>query len=84
MDDWRLSGQERYLSRAVLIKAVFKKHSEIDDHTHCIFCWDKFSERAEDLHVGYTNGYHWICETCFNDFKEQFGWIVTKGRLADR
>jgi hypothetical protein len=31
------------------------------------------------LHVGYTtpDEYHWICDSCFNDFREEFGWRVT-------
>jgi hypothetical protein len=30
------------------------------------------------LHQGYTttDDYHWICETCFGDFKHLFEWIV--------
>ena len=30
------------------------------------------------LHEGYTttDDYHWICEPCFEDFREQFKWTV--------
>jgi hypothetical protein len=32
----------------------------------------------EVLHFGYAteDSYHWICEACFNDFKERFGWTL--------
>ncbi|MDX6514525.1 MAG: hypothetical protein QOH73_191 [Gaiellaceae bacterium] len=23
------------------------------------------------------NDYHWVCETCFEDFRERFGWVVS-------
>jgi predicted Fe-S protein YdhL (DUF1289 family) len=30
------------------------------------------------LHVGYAtlDEYHWICEDCFRDFREDFEWKV--------
>ena len=33
------------------------------------------------LQEGYTteDGYHWICPTCFNDFREHFGWQIEAG-----
>jgi hypothetical protein len=23
-------------------------------------------------------GYHWVCDTCFRDFSERFGWRVVE------
>ena len=42
------------------------------------FCWDKISEEKEDLNFGYCmeDEHHWVCETCFNDFKDMFKWKV--------
>ena len=51
-DDWRLQGQERYLMGRRVRKTPFVRHSEQWDHEHCAFCWDKFSDRAGDLHEG--------------------------------
>ena len=47
-------------------------------HTHCEFCWAKFSTYKEDLKWGYTtyDKRFWICEECFNDFKDRFQWEV--------
>jgi len=30
------------------------------------------------LHEGYTtlDEYRWICDACFQDFQEMFGWVV--------
>ena len=74
MEDWRLNNQEKYLCNKTLIKMCFIPIDEMNDHTHCAFCWDKFSENKDDLTQGYctTDQNYWICEECFNDFKEMF------------
>lgn len=73
--DWRLNGQEAYLSGAKLVKTRFKPHGEYD-HDHCSFCWDRFSGFEGDLHTGYAtvDGNHIICEECYKDFKDRFQW----------
>ena len=73
--DWRLSDQMEYLNEKKLIRAVFKSNAK-NDHEHCEFCWEKFSELEDDLHQGYCtiDRYYWICEECYNDFKEMFNW----------
>jgi hypothetical protein len=78
MSDWRLQGQEEYLTGIVLVKKRYRKYREDWDHDHCEFCWQKFSESPGDLHVGYTteDEYRWICETCYQDFREQFRWTL--------
>ena len=73
--DWRLTNQMNYLYKAGLIKSIFKKSSN-NDHEHCEFCWSKFGEEDNTLHVGYCtiDKRVWICKQCYNDFKEQFDW----------
>lgn len=73
--DWRLTNQMNYLYRATLKKSVFKA-SATNDHEHCEFCWDKFGENEGSQHLGYCtlDRYHWICNECFQDFREQFEW----------
>ena len=85
-DDWRLMGQERYLQRAKLVHRRYEPSSESWEHDHCAFCQRKFSateaEGPDTLASGYTTtaeheqgaGYHWVCETCFADFADRFGW----------
>ena len=78
--DWRLVNQENYLKGKTLIKASFRETNDFD-HTHCAFCWDKFSNHIDMMHIGYrvVDGPWWICEKCFSDFKEQFNWkLATK------
>jgi hypothetical protein len=39
-----------------------------------------YKECDGTLHEGYCtiDNYHWICETCFHDFKDMFKWKVVK------
>lgn len=57
-----------------------KLRSPHDGHEHCSFCWDKFSVEEADLHSGYFAAEKWhrffVCEKCFEDFKEPFQWKV--------
>ena len=77
-NDWRLTNQMNFLFRATLKKASFQK-TATNNHEHCEFCWDKFGEAAGLLKEGYCtlDGYHWICNECFRDFRKQFEWNST-------
>lgn len=78
MTDWRLQGQETYLKGVALVRRSYTQYREGWDHDHCEFCWATFSEKKEDLNVGYatTDRYRWICENCYEDFKDLFQWRV--------
>lgn len=78
MKEWRLTNQEEYL---MSIKWKYIKYipgSDISDHEHCEFCWETFSKYDGDLHEGYNSEdeQYWVCEKCFNDFKERFHWEI--------
>ena len=55
------------------------------DHEHCEFCWKKFYTKIISDHCA-LQGYVtycaewerevWVCEECFADFRELFGWKV--------
>jgi hypothetical protein len=79
-NDWRLQGQEKYLSGVALHWKKWKKPREDWDHDHCAFCKAKFMEEKgpDILNEGYTttDDYHWVCKTCFDDFKDMFHWVV--------
>ncbi len=76
--DWRLLGRHDQFHGAEFHKVTFIMKDLDHDHVHCWFCWDKFSEHDGDLHDGYEtdNEKYWVCPTCFNDFKEYFGWKI--------
>ena len=84
-DDWRRRGQENYLMNIKLYHLSFTPFSNEWDHEHCDFCWEKFSLLESDAHQGYcttkTNERKsiWICEQCFEDFKDEFHWEVVSG-----
>lgn len=56
----------------------YRPYREGWEHDHCEFCGAKFSLADADLHRGYVteDNYHWVCEPCFDDFKEELEWVV--------
>lgn len=87
-DDWRVSGQEKYLLGAVLTRQKYHAPRIGWDHDHCDFCWSKFSEStAEDtLQEGYTTSdkSHWICPQCFSDFRDSFEFRLDQGDSSQK
>lgn len=59
------------------------------DHEHCDFCWHKFMEDCRGVEDCSTDGYCtlderiWICEKCYNDFKEKFKWTDVNGSIDE-
>jgi hypothetical protein len=80
--DWRLGGQERYLQGVILVHRKYRQYPKNLnwDHDHCSFCWATFtmSDIPDAHHQGYAteDDYHWVCEQCFEDFKDIFEWEV--------
>jgi hypothetical protein len=74
-DDWRLQGQQKYLQGARLFWSLYQIYRKDWDHDHCEFCGAKFCLDASDcLKEGYCteDRYRWICQPCFDDFREMF------------
>ena len=80
--DWRLTTQENFLKGVTLVHRSYCRYppDTTSDHDHCELCWAKFmvEDYPDVLHQGCatTDDYHWICEKCFDDFKDLFGWTV--------
>ena len=77
--DWRLTNQADYLMNVSLHWAQYRRYSERWGHDHCEFCWVPFKTRdvpgtAKEGYV--TQDWRWICETCYEDFKLMFDWIL--------
>ena len=78
-DDWRRMGQEDYLTGAALrYISPYVPPRPGWDHEHCAFCLEKISPYEGDLPGGYCtpDRSHWICPSCFQDFREEFLWTV--------
>ena len=43
-------------------------------HEHCDFCWEKAMTDIICTFYCTKDMNHWICETCFHDFKDKFKW----------
>jgi hypothetical protein len=79
-NDWRLHGQQAYLAGARLRYAEYHSVSETWDHDHCAFCNRKVSDQVgEDVaRAGWQteDGYLWVCDTCFDDFREPLAFVA--------
>jgi len=38
------------------------------DHEHCALCWKKIMEKGVDFQEGYTDGKHWLCPNCYEQY----------------
>ena len=76
-NDWRLTNQKKRLYQKKLLHIPYEQPNERLDHEHCAFCWDKI-DKSTPIAYATEDKNHWICETCFNDFKEMFEWEVDK------
>ena len=73
--DWRITNQKKYLDGAELISVDTTQMES--DHEHCVFCWEKVLKGDKESKFYATpNLKHWICENCFNDFKNEFKWTI--------
>lgn len=79
MSDWR--DDLLYTmndTRGCSFKQVLYQSSEKKDHEHCSICFAKISDNVHCPDETY--GFYcketgdWLCATCFNDFKNRFGW----------
>lgn len=71
-NDWRITNQIDYLYGKELIHTVYHPLNKDWEHDHCEFCWDKLIEGDSGFCT--LDKYHWICENCYNDFKDEFVW----------
>lgn len=77
-EDWRLQGQD-WLREELLRFETYRAAREGSEHDHCEFCWTPFRSSGQSGVA--TEGYvtpdrRWICETCYEDFKLMFDWII--------
>ena len=72
-NDWRIRDQINYLNKEKIKKCIFTKKSNWD-HEHCEFCWEKILSGMEGFCT--KDEKYWICQTCFNDFKDYFHWVL--------
>ena len=74
-NDWRLANQMNYLYKKQLLHTSYESFRSNWDHDHCSFCGDNI-DRSTKMAYCTTDKYHWICEGCFEAFKNMFEWPV--------
>ncbi len=72
-NDWRLTNQMNYLYEKKLELKSYQPYREGWEHDHCEFCCETIDVNSPDAYTTEDN-YHWICQECFNDFKDMFKW----------
>ena len=78
-DDWRVMGQEGYLMNKMLQHRVFDRSlCKPPDFDQCDFCFALFDKDPYHSKIAYFEPIEqvWICEKCFEDFKDHFHWTV--------
>lgn len=60
---------------------TWQPYSDGWDHDHCAFCQRHISvplavDDAINRSYVTEDNHHWICESCFGDFRELFAWTV--------
>lgn len=80
-DDWRLLDPHTEFVGVTLQYRTFDRTICIEDFDECDFCYEQFDkEDAYHPKKAYycVEKHCWICETCYEDFKEHFHWKVQK------
>ncbi len=77
-EDWRIMGQEGYLKKRTVFHKKFNVLTTPIGYRQCEFCYSIFSDEPGKLKHGYHEPISdsWICEDCFQDFKDMFQWTV--------
>ena len=74
------SKGEELASRGVIDKKYLdKKRIHHTWDTPCEFCWKEALTSKCCTFYCTQNFEHWICQECFNDFKDKFSWTVKSG-----
>ena len=71
-NDWRLTNQKNYLYNKTLRRKLYDQTIETWDHDHCVFCWTRIDAKSPSAYTDEEG--HWICEECYEEFKEMFEW----------
>lgn len=77
-DDWRLLSANPE-TRKHFLHRLFDRTICYDDYDQCDFCYHCFDEEDEahpETAYYCTDTGSWVCETCFQDFKDHFGWTA--------
>lgn len=82
-DDWRLTGQEKYMEGVCLKRANPHKYAAQNGKTdiwreHCEFCMKTITKDTDEDCYTTSDNYRWVCKACFDDFAEAFGFRVEK------
>jgi len=79
--DWRLDHGADELRDRTFRFATWWPYRDVWEHDHCQFCFSEISADQtghadfNEAWVTADDAYTWVCVDCFEDFREQFGWV---------
>lgn len=78
--DWRRMGQEKFLLNKKLKYKKYDGDISKGAHEHCSFCYELISSKGPITEAYCTlDEENWICKKCYDDFKDEFHWIIIEG-----
>lgn len=78
MNIWCVEEADNNMRNHVLLKVKFSDRLTETEHEYCEFCMARFGNVNKDFKEGYRtqNYYYWVCEDCFDEYKEEYHWTV--------
>ena len=78
MREWNVEESDISLNNHVLHRKIFSDRLKDTEHEHCEFCSALFGSQKRDFVEGYCTEdyYYWICDHCYNEFKDEFNWTI--------
>ncbi|MCR5808105.1 MAG: hypothetical protein K6G56_00930 [Clostridiales bacterium] len=74
--EWRLTAWEACQIGNCMQHRVFDRTIVIEDFDKCSLCYERFDTDEKHPQKAYycPDNHRWVCEKCFNDFKDLFDW----------
>jgi len=82
--DWRLDIAEEpsFFAKFTWKNTKWTQTRDNWNHDHCEFCGAEISDLSgkDIFNNGWTteDEYYWVCDKCFNDFKDLYQWNLSK------
>lgn len=79
-NDWRLLNDVKHL-KGIEVNPTDGKEITVhmESNQKCVFCWDKVSDNPHEYWYVTEGEKDCICEFCFQDFQDLFGFKVLDG-----
>jgi len=70
----RVQHMKEKLKGIALMRSKWTTIDDSWDHDHCKFCMKTLDASTEELAYCSEDYYWWICEECFQEYRDEFEW----------